>query len=121
MMLFRKNPLYLQLILLGLVLLLSSSCTLVKSQSGRIIDPEQTENAEYIKAVVKSVSLETQKFILKPNKGDKLTIWFDENTAYSGMTSFEDIQRKRRLKVWYLKKRGKNIAIKMELIAEVGC
>jgi hypothetical protein len=107
--------------LVFLLLSHATGCTELQLPGGEKKLINQVENALFVKGRVQSIVHENNEIIIKPNKGDKVLVFYNESTAYSGFQQYDDIKEKRTIKVWYLPHDDKNKAVKIELLPEMGC
>jgi hypothetical protein len=75
-----------------------------------------------VEGKVSSVSIESNELTVKPNKGKKVMVLVDSETIFLGeAASLLDIEKRQKVKVWYLTEGERNRAIKVEKIPKLGC
>ncbi len=70
---------------------------------------------------IKKFDPKNQVVTVQVNKGGKVTISVDWNTALVGYSSLEEIKKGQRVKVWHVVKEDTPTAVKMEKKLEGGC
>ncbi|MCB2184218.1 MAG: hypothetical protein KQH63_19505 [Desulfobulbaceae bacterium] len=108
-------------LLLGFMVFLSSGCSLSQTTDRAEINSPQLDNSLFVKGKVKRVYFPQNKLVIKPNKGKKMSIFFTEQTTFVGVSTPQEIENMKRVNVWYMDENGKNVAIKIENIPELGC
>ena len=87
-------------------------------------EPDQTlieDQALVIQGKVRSVAPETGELAVKPDKGERLTVVVDGYTKLQGFSALKELEKKQRVKVWYIVEGEKNKAVKVEKLPELGC
>ncbi|MCK5071448.1 MAG: hypothetical protein KAR01_12920 [Desulfocapsa sp.] len=70
---------------------------------------------------VKSFDQGDQFILLKTSKGEIINIALNWSTVLVGYSSFQEIEKKQGIKIWYAEEVDKKIAIKIERKLQVGC
>ena len=91
------------------------------TQESDVAVSEQTLETLTIKGKVRKISFEENTLLVKPDKGKSVRIIFHEQTKLVDFDSFEEIEKKKPVKVWYTVEGEDNIAVKIERLPEVGC
>lgn len=74
-----------------------------------------------VQGMVKNISDDPPAITVKPHKGDAVRIMLDGDTVLSGVSSLDDIERRRRVKIWYRVDGGRKTAVKVDVLPELGC
>lgn len=109
------------IVLLAGVLLIAAGVVRSQSQSSMSGNSGQTTEALFIKGKVKKISFETKTILIKPKKGETVSITFHEQTTLIGFDSFDEIKKKQPVRIWYTIEGENNKAVKIEKAPEVGC
>ncbi len=80
-----------------------------------------SQDVVVVEGKVKNFKKEKQTLMLKTNKGEKMDILFDWNTALVGYSSLQEIKKGQGVKIWYTVQGKKNTAVKIEKKLDVGC
>lgn len=70
---------------------------------------------------VKNFNPKNQLLLLKTNKGERMSIVVDWNTALIGYSTPQEIEKDQKVTIWYSLKADKKIAIKIEQKLVTGC
>lgn len=79
------------------------------------------DQALVLQGKVREVSPENNELAVKPDKGEWITVVFDDFTKIIGFTALKELEKKQRVKVWYIIEGTKNKAVKVEKLPELGC
>lgn len=116
----RVNPavLILQIMVLGLFFtLFPPNAPAQSDQDGMTLE----QGFLTVQGMVKNVSEDPPAITVKPHKGEAVRIMLDADTALSGVSSLDDIERRRRVKIWYRVDGDQMTAVKVDVLPELGC
>ncbi len=104
-------------ILAGCLIFFSASFVSADSSSSEM----SVEEALLIQGSVRKVLTEQNTIYVKINKEEKMQILIDPQTDFVGLSSFAELHKEQRVKVWYSLVGEKNRAVKVELLPDLGC
>lgn len=82
---------------------------------------QQIEETLLVTGWLKDVSTEMGTFAVRPSKGKKIKLIFNDQTIFQDFVSLEDIEEKQRVNVWYFIDGEEKRALKIEKIPDLGC
>lgn len=74
-----------------------------------------------VKGQVKEISQAAKTLVVKPKKGEPVSIIVTERTTFAGFSALEQIAPKQPVQVWYFSNGESNLAVKIEKLPELGC
>ena len=74
-----------------------------------------------VQGIVKEISPEAGGLLVKPDKGQAVQLVIDRNTSFAGVSSAAAIEKRQRVKAWYIPDGEKNRAVKIEKVPDLGC
>jgi hypothetical protein len=75
----------------------------------------------FVQGIVKHISLAKELITVKSGKEKRVKIQVDERTDFAGISTFEELKKGQRVKVWYTPIGDINIADKVERLPDLGC
>ncbi|MCK9296084.1 MAG: hypothetical protein M0P70_13480 [Desulfobulbaceae bacterium] len=102
-------------VLLFAVALIVAGCA-ATGQSGQLAD-----GSMLVKGKVSGISQADKTLTIKPRKGDKITVTFNEKTALQGYSSAELIEKNQPVEVTYRPEENANLALTIKQLPEGAC
>lgn len=82
---------------------------------------QMADGSMLIKGKVSKISLKDKTLTIKPRKGDRITVTFNEETALRGYPSAELIEKDQPVEVTYRPEENSNIALSIKQLPEGAC
>ncbi len=102
-------------VLLFALALIVAGCA-ATGQSGQMAD-----GGMLVKGKVSKISQADKTLTIKPRKGDKITVTFNEKTALQGYSSAELIEKNQPVEVTYRPEGNANLALTIKQLPEGAC
>lgn len=74
-----------------------------------------------VQGVVQEISPAAGMLLVKPNKEKAVQLVIDQETSFAGVSSAAAIEKRQRVKAWYILDGGQNRAVKIEKMPDLGC
>ncbi len=75
----------------------------------------------FVQGKVRAISGETMSMTVKPNKGKRVHLQLAEDSIFVGFSALKELEKGKRVKVWYKTDGENNTIEKIEKIQELGC
>jgi cytochrome oxidase Cu insertion factor (SCO1/SenC/PrrC family) len=106
------------LVILALVLLLMQTAAVAADD----VDMQRSSTEPiYLRGLVSEIDGSENAVIVRPLKGKRITIHFGPDTILKNMNTIDDLSEKQDIKVWYFVHDGRNEAVKIEKLLDLGC
>ena len=104
------------IILAGCLIFSTASFAVASDISGMSVAGEM-----FIEGSVRKVVLETDTITVKNTEGERVRVVVAPGTDLVGMSAFAELEKEKRVKVWYSNVGNENRAVKVELLPDLGC
>lgn len=84
-------------------------------------EPQLLADTVLVTGMVKSIDFESKTVVIKPKKGKKMSFSYADQTEFRGVVSLNEIEKRQQVKIWYFKDGNKNMAVRIQLVPELGC
>jgi predicted component of type VI protein secretion system len=74
-----------------------------------------------VQGVVQEISPAAGMLLVKPNKEKAVRLVIDQETSFAGVSSAAAIEKRQRVKAWYILDGEQNRAVKIEKMPDLGC